>query len=544
MDCLLHEKRELKRRRFHHNDKWLEVSEKAKANSATRYKFGLIDGDKRLAPLLYDTLISWRCPWMEPLVYEAFDSPDFQTAMPDVTPEEAESLFSHALRGHRRDPVTAKAPEDPGQFRYKDVLKPPGLVDYDQQLYGTERLLVFIVEALVLLQEEGDSNGKRGMFLWELPGFKKVQLKGLKGWNDLLQPNVGIRTKTGEVVLPQSTPEGARQLSRVTRAAVVPAGIRGEAIIRDTERYRYAGLGTGSMVAPKKIIVDQKLGLYLKPVPEPPYVTRALVMQAVGSLDPKTKDVVKNWWPTQMNAWANSIGETYAEHMIPISRWEKVLNEADPKFAEKVYRSLLWKKPDVATLGKAVISIADEMKKNIKHRHKAQAGRAEAYEGRSALEKISDFSTQLFDNPEAALDIQLPSLFPDLTGALPTIGAIGGGLAGLIVTSIPSWILSWISSPLSWVLLLAGAAGGGYAGYAIMSPNAGNTGNLPMNYRQTTFGYFVAPPTVAGTLGQINLPGAVPPPPAVNPQVYASNYSCSVPNIQTFMQPPCNVLYR
>ncbi len=61
-----------------------------------------------------------------------------------------------------------------------------------------------------------------------------------------------------------------------------------------------------------------------------------------------------------------------------------------------------------------------------------------------------------------------------------------------------------------------------------------------MNYRPTTFGYFVVPPTVAGTLGQIKLPGAVPPPPAVNPQVYASNYSCSVPNIQTFIQPPCN----
>lgn len=36
------------------------------------------------------------------------------------------------------------------------------------------------------------------------------------------------------------------------------------------------------------------------------------------------------------------------------------------------------------------------------------------------------------------------------------------------------------------------------------------------------------------------MPGAVPPPPAVNPQVYAQNYSCPVPNIQTFQQPPCN----
>ncbi len=36
------------------------------------------------------------------------------------------------------------------------------------------------------------------------------------------------------------------------------------------------------------------------------------------------------------------------------------------------------------------------------------------------------------------------------------------------------------------------------------------------------------------------MPGAVPPPPAVNPQVYAQNYSCPVPNIQTFQQPACN----
>ena len=43
------------------------------------------------------------------------------------------------------------------------------------------------------------------------------------------------------------------------------------------------------------------------------------------------------------------------------------------------------------------------------------------------------------------------------------------------------------------------------------------------------------------TVGQLPaMPGAVPPPPAVNPQVYAQNYSCPVPNIQTFQQPACN----
>lgn len=36
------------------------------------------------------------------------------------------------------------------------------------------------------------------------------------------------------------------------------------------------------------------------------------------------------------------------------------------------------------------------------------------------------------------------------------------------------------------------------------------------------------------------MPGAVPPPPAANPQVFAQNYSCPTPNIQTFQQPPCN----
>jgi len=36
------------------------------------------------------------------------------------------------------------------------------------------------------------------------------------------------------------------------------------------------------------------------------------------------------------------------------------------------------------------------------------------------------------------------------------------------------------------------------------------------------------------------MPSAVPPPPMQNPQVFAQNYQCPVPNIQTFAQPPCN----
>lgn len=35
-------------------------------------------------------------------------------------------------------------------------------------------------------------------------------------------------------------------------------------------------------------------------------------------------------------------------------------------------------------------------------------------------------------------------------------------------------------------------------------------------------------------------PAAVPPPPAQSPAVYAQNYACPVPNIQTFASPPCN----
>lgn len=52
---------------------------------------------------------------------------------------------------------------------------------------------------------------------------------------------------------------------------------------------------------------------------------------------------------------------------------------------------------------------------------------------------------------------------------------------------------------------------------------------------------FVVPPTVNGTLGQAKgkmLNRAVAPPPATNPQVYAQNYSCPVPNIQIFRMPP------
>ena len=52
---------------------------------------------------------------------------------------------------------------------------------------------------------------------------------------------------------------------------------------------------------------------------------------------------------------------------------------------------------------------------------------------------------------------------------------------------------------------------------------------------------FVAPPTVSGTMKTLGL--AVSPPPATNPQVYAQNYSCPVPNIQVYQRYPYSQSY-
>jgi len=55
----------------------------------------------------------------------------------------------------------------------------------------------------------------------------------------------------------------------------------------------------------------------------------------------------------------------------------------------------------------------------------------------------------------------------------------------------------------------------------------------------TMFAVGQAPPAMPA-MAPAMTPGAVPPPPMQNPQVFAQNYQCPVPNIQTFAQPPCN----
>lgn len=357
----------------------------------------------------------WRCPWTETLIYNPFNSPAFKKKMPGVTPEQAFKIYSKAQQVLTRDPATGDESKDVQYFNYREFLNPSAMKDFSEQPYGFERLLIFINEALTLLQEEGDSTGNRGIYLWKLPGFEKVQLEGLRGWDKLLKSNADASIVEKEYGTHQS--------------------------LKDPRR------------APVVLTNQQKLGVYLKPVPKPPYVTRSEVNAAMGPVSPETQEVIKDWWPTQVNAWANAIGETYKEHMIPASRWEKTLNEADPKFAARVYKSLYWKKPTEQVLGKAATTISAEAAANQAHRKRAQENRAEEWKDRPATEKWSDFATNLMQgDAEHAFNVNLPNFLPDFG---PYKDAVLYGAGGLLV----GWLFG------GTLVGLAGGAAGAYIGY-------------------------------------------------------------------------------
>ncbi len=180
-------------------------------------------------------------------------------------------------------------------------------------------------------------------------------------------------------------------------------------------------------------------------------------------------------------------------------------------------------------------AVLEKMEDDVDDTHREAVEAAAAGNARSVRESMASLPDVKFSLPG------FPDIGAFLEDVFPWVGLVGGAGVGFVVSAIPAWMIGWASTPISLAILLGGVGSGAWLGYSMLSPKPKKTtkGNS-MNYHPTTFGYFLAPPTVAGTLGQLKLPGAVPPPPAVNPQVYASNYSCSVPNIQTFMQPPCN----